>query len=94
MRARRAATRTITPRQARILTLHGRGLNDKEIAEVLGLSLRTVRGHIQEAMVRLEAGTRAAAVVAAIRVGALTVDQIEGTTPEGGGIASRVVPDE
>jgi len=64
------------------LGLHARGLNDKEIAATLGLSLRTVRGHMQEAMTRLGAGTRAAAVVAAIRAGSLTVEGIGDTTPE------------
>ena len=46
------------------------------------MSLRTVRGHIQEAMVRLDARTRAAAVVAAIRAGAVSVEGVAGTTPE------------
>ena len=44
------------------------------------MSLRTVRGHMQDAMTRLDARTRAAAVVAAIRAGAVTVDGVAGTT--------------
>lgn len=69
----------LSPRQTRVLALHAQGLVDKEIAALLGVSVRTVRGHFYEAMHRLDARTRAAAVLAAVRSGALSLD---GERPE------------
>jgi DNA-binding NarL/FixJ family response regulator len=61
----------LSPQQERVLNLHAHGLMDKEIAERLGLSLRTVRAHMQAAMVRLGARTRAEGVLTAVRAGYL-----------------------
>jgi DNA-binding CsgD family transcriptional regulator len=57
----------LSPRQAHVLTLLAQGLVDKEIAAALGISVRTVRGHIHAAMTRLGSRTRAEAVLAALR---------------------------
>lgn len=54
-----------------MLNLHAHGLVDKEIAESLGLSLRTIRAHMHAAMVRLGARTRGEGVLTAVRAGYL-----------------------
>jgi DNA-binding NarL/FixJ family response regulator len=54
-----------------VLSLHAHGLVDKEVAERLGLSLRTVRAHMHAAMMRLGARTRAEGVLTAVRAGYL-----------------------
>ena len=61
----------LSPQQERVLSLHAHGLMDKEIAERLGLSLRTVRAHMHAAMVRLGARTRGEGVLTAVRAGYL-----------------------
>jgi predicted transcriptional regulator len=52
---------------------------DKEIARELGLSIRTVRAHMNIAMRRLHARTRAEAVVNAVRNGDLPELELEPT---------------
>jgi predicted transcriptional regulator len=52
---------------------------DKEIARELGLSVRTVRAHMNIAMRRLHARTRAEAVVTAVRNGWLPELELEST---------------
>jgi DNA-binding NarL/FixJ family response regulator len=61
----------LSPQQERVLSLHAHGLADKEIAERLGLSLRTVRAHMHGAMARLGARTRGEGVLTAVRAGYL-----------------------
>ncbi|ROO86749.1 GAF domain-containing protein [Actinocorallia herbida] len=55
----------LTDRQIDILALIALGLKNTEIATRLGLSLPTVKSYLREAMARLHATTRQAAVVAA-----------------------------
>ena len=65
----------LSPRQTRVLALYSQGFVDKEIAAALGVSVRTVRGHMYDAMHRLDARTRAAAVLAAVRSGTLSLNE-------------------
>jgi DNA-binding NarL/FixJ family response regulator len=44
---------TLTPRQQEVARLVAKGLSDKRIAREVGLSLHTVRNHIQNAADRL-----------------------------------------
>lgn len=54
----------VTPRQAQILGLVASGLSDKEIAEHLGVSPRTVQSHLDRLFLEHGLHKRAAAVAA------------------------------
>jgi DNA-binding NarL/FixJ family response regulator len=53
----------ITPRQRVVVELIAKGLRNREIAERLGISLHTVRRHVEALLKRLHVPTRAAAAV-------------------------------
>ena len=57
----------VTPRQAQILGLVASGLSDKEIAEHLGVSPRTVQSHLDRLFLEHGIHKRAAAVAAWLR---------------------------
>lgn len=53
----------ITPRQRVVVELIAQGLRNREIAQRLGISLHTVRRHVEALLKRLGVRTRAAAAV-------------------------------
>jgi LuxR family maltose regulon positive regulatory protein/two-component system response regulator NreC len=57
----------VTPRQAEILDLVASGLSDKEIANHLGVSARTVQSHMDRLFLEHGFHKRAAAVAAWLR---------------------------
>jgi DNA-binding NarL/FixJ family response regulator len=57
----------VTPRQAQILGLVASGLSDKEIAEQLGVSPRTIQSHLDRLFLEHGLHKRAAAVAAWLR---------------------------
>jgi two-component system, NarL family, nitrate/nitrite response regulator NarL len=59
----------LTPRQAEVLGLVGRGLSNKMIGRRLGLSEHTVRGHVQGLLLALGVTRRAEAVFKAQQLG-------------------------
>lgn len=60
---------SLTPRQAEVLGLVGRGLSNKMIGRRLGLSEHTVRGHVQGLLSALGVTRRAEAVFKAQQLG-------------------------
>lgn len=58
--------KTLSQREAEVLTLLAKGLTGEEIARRLVLSPETVRTHVRNAMEKLDARTRVEAVVKAI----------------------------
>jgi DNA-binding NarL/FixJ family response regulator len=60
---------TLTPREAEVLRLLAQGLSDREIAEGLFLSPRTVGGHVTKLLTKLDFDSRTAAAVYAVRHG-------------------------
>jgi DNA-binding NarL/FixJ family response regulator len=58
-----------TPREAEVLRLLARGLSDREIAEALFLSPRTVGEYVTKLLAKLDLGSRTAAAVYAVRRG-------------------------
>ena len=62
--------RDLTPREQQVAGLVAQGLQNSEVAKQLGLSLSTVKRHVQSAMTKLNAQNRAhlAAIYTAYRV--------------------------
>jgi DNA-binding NarL/FixJ family response regulator len=61
----------LTPRERDVLRLVCEGLDNKTIAGRLGLSVATVRGHVQNVLEKLGAHSKLEAVVIASRSGLL-----------------------
>ena len=59
----------LTPREIEVLKLLVEGLSDREIAESLFLSPRTVGWHVNHVLTKLDAPSRTAAATAAVRRG-------------------------
>jgi two-component system, NarL family, nitrate/nitrite response regulator NarL len=53
---------TLTPREAEILTLVGQGMSNKAVARELGISVHTVKFHLEALFTKLDATSRAEAV--------------------------------
>ena len=62
----------LTPREREVLDLLAQNLNGEEAARRLVLSPETVRSHVRNAMEKLEAHTRAHAIVLALRQGEIS----------------------
>ena len=67
---------TLTQREMDILKLVTKGLSNKEIADELSLSMRTVQGHLGSIFSKLNVGSRTEAVVRALKEGWVTLDDI------------------
>ncbi len=61
----------LTPREAEILTLVGQGMSNKEVARALGISVHTVKFHLEALFNKLEATSRAEAVAKGLRGGVI-----------------------
>lgn len=61
----------LTPRETDILELIGEGMTNREIADRLGISVNTVRNHIQHLLTKLDAHSKLEAVTVASRGGLL-----------------------
>ena len=72
-----AGASVLTPREVEVLRLVALGQDATEIAHDLGISLHTVRNHIRNLRHKLNAATKLDAVVKAIRLGILPVDQLK-----------------
>jgi HD-GYP domain-containing protein (c-di-GMP phosphodiesterase class II) len=59
----------LTPREAEILVLLARGLSNKEMAERLSISARTVSSHVEHVYAKIGVSTRGAAAMFAMRHG-------------------------
>ncbi len=59
----------LTRREAEVLELLARGLSDREIAEALSVSPRTVGGYVTKLLTKLNLESRTAAAVYAVRHG-------------------------
>jgi DNA-binding NarL/FixJ family response regulator len=56
------AAPVLTPREAEILTLVGQGMSNKAVARELGISVHTVKFHLEALFAKLDATSRAEAV--------------------------------
>lgn len=66
----------LTEREVEVLQLAGRGITNKEIADRLSISHRTVQAHLSHIFSKLEVGSRTEAVVLALRRGLLTFEDV------------------
>lgn len=64
----------LSPRELEVLQLVARGMTNKQIAETLFISHRTVGQHLSKAMRKLEVSSRAALVMAASQAGLLPTE--------------------
>ncbi len=69
-----AALMSLTPQQARVLTMLGEGLLNKQIAYELGVSEATVKAHVSAVLQKLNVDSRTQAVIRLSKIG---VDAIE-----------------
>lgn len=65
--------RALSPRETEILQLIGKGLTNREAAEVLGLSRATIRTHLEHIYEKLDVTNRVEAVTEGLRKGLIEV---------------------
>jgi len=63
----------LTPRETEILTLVGEGMSNKAVARRLGISIHTVKFHLEALFAKLDATSRAEAVAKGLRGGILEI---------------------
>ena len=64
----------LTAREFDVLRLAAAGLSNSEIAEELGIGVRTVKGHMANVFSKLRVGSRTEAVLCAVRLGWISVE--------------------
>ncbi|MFC2008267.1 response regulator [Chloroflexota bacterium] len=67
----------LSTRELQIIKLAARGMSNKSIAADLGLSLRTVKGHLANIFSKLNVGSRTEAVITGLREGFLSIDDLQ-----------------
>jgi two-component system, NarL family, response regulator LiaR len=70
----RKSSDVLTGREMEVLKMVTKGLSNKEIAEALYLSVRTVQGHLVNIFSKLRVSSRTEAVVYALKEGWVTLD--------------------
>jgi NarL family two-component system response regulator LiaR len=67
----------LSARELEVLKLTARGLSNKDVAEALGIKLRTVKGHLADVFAKLRVASRTEAVIAGLQAGFLSLDDIQ-----------------
>ena len=67
----------LSARELEVLSLAARGISNKDIALRLGLSLRTVKGHLAGLFLKLNVASRTEAVIVGLHKGILTLKDLE-----------------
>jgi NarL family two-component system response regulator LiaR len=67
----------LSARELEVLNLVARGISNKDIAQRLGLSLRTVKGYLADLFLKLDVASRTEAVILGLRQGILTLKDLE-----------------
>lgn len=67
----------LSARELEVLKLTARGLSNKDIALALGIKLRTIKGHLADIFSKLRVASRTEAVIAGLRAGFLSMDDIQ-----------------
>lgn len=71
--AERMARSSLTPREHQILHMLAKGLTNKDIGRVLGISENTARNHVNSIIEKLEVSDRTEAAITAIQQGLICV---------------------
>ncbi len=66
----------LTEREYEILRLTARGVSNKDIADILCLSIRTVQSHLSNIFKKLAVGSRTEAILYGLRRGWLTIEEL------------------
>jgi len=74
--AKGEASGLLTPREIEILRLAAKGMGNKNIADVLFLSLRTVKAHLTNIFNKMGCSCRTDAIIKGLREGYITIDDI------------------
>lgn len=70
------ASSQLTPRETEILRLAARGMSNKDIADALFLSLRTVKAHLTNIFNKMGCGSRTDAIIKGLRQGYISLDDM------------------
>ncbi len=66
----------LSPRETEILRLAARGMSNRDIAESLGLSMRTVKAHLSNIFNKMRCSCRTEAIVKGFREGYVSLDDV------------------
>jgi NarL family two-component system response regulator LiaR len=66
----------LSPREIEVIRLAARGMSNRDIAEKLELSMRTVKAHLSNIFNKMRCGSRTEAIVKGFREGYITLDDI------------------
>ncbi len=73
-----AAVEPLTEREVEVLRLAARGDTNRAIGRILGISDRTVQGHLANIFAKLRVNTRTEAALKAVRLGWLSIEDATG----------------
>jgi two-component system, NarL family, response regulator LiaR len=73
----------LTPREVEILALASKGLSNKDIANQLTLSLRTVKAHLTNIFSKMGCGSRTDAIIKGLKAGYITLEEEQKTESSG-----------
>jgi len=71
----------LTDREIELLKLMTKGFSNKEIASEVGLSIRTVQGHVGQIFNKLGVNSRTEAVVRGLQEGLVALDDVQSISP-------------
>ncbi len=66
----------LTAREAEVLRLAAEGMSNKDIADTLFLSLRTVKAHLTNIFNKMGCGSRTDAIIKGLKQGYITIDDV------------------
>ncbi len=66
----------LTPREIQVLRLAARGLSNKDIGSELGITVRTVKGHLLNIYTKMKVKSRTESVARALKEGWITLDDM------------------
>ena len=67
----------LSDRELKILKVLASGMSNKQIAEKLSINLRTVKAHMSNIFTKMNVASRSEALIKALRLGLLTLEDIE-----------------
>lgn len=71
-----AVTKILTDQEITVLKMAAKGMNNKNIADELTISVRTVESHLASIFIKLNVGSRTEAVIQAMKEGWFTLEEL------------------